>query len=209
MALTLPVGGGGGGDFKRAPPGSHIAICNLVADCGLQPGSQAFPSPKRKVYIRFEIPTERVEYEKDGKQVEGPLTIGSFYTASMNEKATLRKHLEGWRGKQFSDEEAGAFDVAAIAGKPCMLSVIESEHGGKTYSNIASIGALPKGVAPPAPENPLLVYLDGDNKTFDKLPKWLQEKVTGQLKQSKPTASESHASGGDFPDDDIPFDAGL
>jgi len=132
MALTLPVGGGGGGDFKRAPAGSHIAVCNMVVDCGLQPGSQAFPNPKRKVYVRFEIPSERIEYEKDGKTIEGPLTIGSFYTASMNEKATLRKHLEGWRGKQFSDEEAAGFDVAAIAGGPCLLSVFESEHGGKT-----------------------------------------------------------------------------
>src|SRR5690606_8381199 len=97
MALTLPVGGNGGGDFKRAPAGSHVAVCNLVADCGLQPGFEG--KPQRKIYVRFEIPSERVEYEKDGKQVEGPLTIGSFYTASMNEKATLRKHLEGWRGR--------------------------------------------------------------------------------------------------------------
>jgi hypothetical protein len=206
MALTLPVGGSGNGDFKRAPAGSHIAVCNLVADCGLQPGSQAFPSPKRKIYLRFEIPGERVEYEKDGKQVEGPLTIGSFYTASMNEKATLRKHLEGWRGKKFSDEEAAAFDVAAIAGKPCMLSVIESESGGKTYSNIAGIGALPKSVPAPAAENPLLVYLDGDSKTYEKLPKWLQEKIDSQLKPSKPGANESHT--GD-PDEDIPFDRGF
>jgi len=203
MALTLPVGGGGGGDFKRAPAGSHIAVCNMVVDCGLQPGSQAFPNPKRKVYVRFEIPSERIEYEKDGKTIEGPLTIGSFYTASMNEKATLRKHLEGWRGKQFSDEEAAAFDVAAIAGRPCMLSVIESEHGGKTYSNIASIGAIPKGVSPPAAENPPFVYLDGDRKTFDKLPKWLQEKIDNQLKPAKPTASESHAE--DFEGEAIPF----
>ena len=88
MALTFPVGGGGG-DFKRAPSGSHIAVCNMVADCGMQPGSAQFPAPKRKVYLRFEIPDERVEYEKDGRKMEGPLTIGKFYTASMNEKAAL------------------------------------------------------------------------------------------------------------------------
>lgn len=197
MALNLPVGGGGGGDFKRAPAGSHIAICNLVADCGLQPGSQAFPSPKRKLYVRFEIPSERVEYEKDGKTIEGPLTIGSFYTASMNEKATLRKHLEGWRGKAFDDASAASFDVSAIAGKACMLSVIESESGGKTYSNIASIGAIPKGIPSPAPENDVLVYVDDNPKVFNQLPKWLQEKIEGQLTPAKPQPSESHASDSD------------
>ena len=205
MALTLPVGGGGG-DFKRAPSGSHIAVCNLVADCGMQPGSQAFPAPKRKLYLRFEIPGERVEYEKDGKQVEGPLTIGSFYTASMNEKATLRKHLEGWRGKGFTDAEAGTFDVSKLLGQPCMLSVIESDSGGKTYSNIQNIGKLPKGIPAPTAENKLLYYADDAPGQFNDLPKWLQEKIEGQLKPAKPAPTESHGSNDDFAQDpDIPF----
>jgi hypothetical protein len=205
MALTLPVGGGGGGDFKRAPAGSHIAVCNLVADCGLQPGSQAFPNPKRKIYLRFEIPGERVEYEKDGKQVEGPLTIGSFYTASMNEKATLRKHLEGWRGKSFTDAEAGAFDVSKLLGQPCMLSVIESESGGKTYSNIQNIGKMPNGIPAPKAENKLLYYADDEPGQFNELPKWLQEKIEGQLKPAKPAATETHGSNDDFGGEAIPF----
>lgn len=206
MALTLPVGGSGGGDFKRAPAGSHIAVCNLVADCGLQPGSQAFPSPKRKIYIRFEIPAERIEYEKDGKQVEGPLTIGSFYTASMNEKATLRKHLEGWRGKSFTDAEAAAFDVSALLGKAAMLSVVEAEHGGKTYSNIAGIGKLPKGMEAPQAENPLLYFDEScSQQDLEALPKWLREKIEGQLRPNKPGANESHAGSDDFVDDSIPF----
>jgi hypothetical protein len=204
MALTLPVGGGGG-DFKRAPAGSHIAVCNLVADVGLQPGSQAFPSPKRKLYIRFEIPAERVEFEKDGKTIEGPLTIGSFYTASMNEKATLRKHLEGWRGKAFTDEEAGQFDISKLLGKACMLTVIESESGGKTYSNISGIGKLPKGMPEPQAENPLLYYADDDPSKFDKLPQWLREKIDAQITPAKPAPSESRGHAEEFHDDLIPF----
>jgi hypothetical protein len=202
MAMTLPVGSNGGGDFKRAPAGSHIAVCNLVADCGLQPGSAQYPSPKRKIYIRFEIPAERVEYEKDGKQVEGPLTIGSFYTASMNEKATLRKHLEGLRGKKFSDEEAGSFDVSALLGKACMLSVVESDSGGKTYSNISGIGSLPKGMGVPQAENELLYYdSDSGKAEFEALPKWLREKIEQQIRKSTPAANESHAGDGfDGPD---------
>lgn len=201
MAMTLPVSGNGNGEYKRAPAGSHIAVCNIVADCGLQPGSQSFPAPKRKIYIRFEIPAERVEYEKDGKTIEGPLTIGSFYTASMNEKSTLRKHLEGWRGRKFTDEEAGQFDVAAILGKACMLSVVESEAGGKMYSNISGIGSLPKGLGTPHAENELLYFdNDSDRAAFEKLPKWLKEKIESQIVQNRPAANESHAGG--FGDDD-------
>lgn len=204
MALNLPVGNGGSGDFKRAPAGSHIAVCNLVADCGLQPGSRAFPNPKRKIYIRFEIPAERVKYEKDGQQCEGPLTIGSFYTASMNEKATLRKHLEGWRGRAFSDEEAAQFDVSTILGKACMLSVVENSQDGKTYANIASIGAMPKGVPTPKAENDLLYFDSEQDAQYEQLPQWLREKIDSQITPSMPNASESHA-GSDLDSDPIPF----
>lgn len=207
MTMTFPTGGTST-EFKRVPAGSHIAVCNLIADCGMQPGSALYPNPKRKLYVRFEIPTERVEYEKDGQTVEGPMTLGSFYTASMNEKATLRKHLESWRGRSFTDEEAAQFDVSAILGKACMLSVVHSESGGKTYANIASIGAVPKGVPIPKSENPLLYYdKHSPAGDLDKLPKWLQDKINGQIagvvttQEPEPMPKDAGA----FEDDDIPF----
>lgn len=205
MTMTFPTGGTTS-DFKRVPAGSHIAVCNLIADCGMQPGSQLYPNPKHKLYVRFEIPAERVEYEKDGQTIEGPMTIGSFYTASMNEKATLRKHLESWRGRSFTDEEAAQFDVSAILGKACMLSVVHSEAGGKTYANIASIGAMPKGVPIPKAENPLLYYDDSSPAVdLDKLPKWLQDKINGQLTGEAPPTTPPQPDQGGFTDDDIPF----
>ena len=202
---------GGGEDFKRCPAGSHLAVCNMVADVGLQPGSRMYPNPKHKIYVRFEVPSERVEYEKDGKKVEGPITIGTYYTASMSEKATLRKHLEGWRSKKFTDAEAEDFDVSAILGKACMLSVVETESDGKTYSNIANIGAVPKGLPPMQAENPLLYYAADDEKQFDKLPEWLQKKIGEQLKATTKegaddAAAKQYASQHDsFDDQDIPF----
>ena len=202
---------GGGEDFKRCPAGSHLAVCNMVADVGLQPGSRMYPNPKHKIYVRFEVPSERVEYEKDGKKIEGPITIGTYYTASMSEKATLRKHLEGWRSRKFSDAEAEDFDVSAILGKACMLSVVETESDGKTYSNIANIGAVPKGLPPMQAENPLLYYAADDEKQFDKLPEWLQKKIGEQLKATTKegaddAAAKQYASQHDsFDDQGIPF----
>ena len=202
---------GGGEDFKRCPAGSHLAVCNMVADVGLQPGSRMYPNPKHKIYVRFEVPSERVEYEKDGKKIEGPITIGTYYTASMSEKATLRKHLEGWRSRKFTDTEAEDFDVSAILGKACMLSVVETESDGKTYSNIANIGAVPKGLPPMQAENPLLYYAADDEKQFDKLPEWLQKKIGEQLKATTKegaddAAAKQYASQHDsFDDQDIPF----
>ena len=122
----------------------------------------------------------------------------------MNEKAVLRKHLEGWRGKSFTDADAEQFDIAKILGKACMLSVIENEKGGKTYSNIAGIGKVPKGIPEPVAENPLLYFAPDDESQFDQLPKWLQEKIEAAIVPAKPNASESHGSS-DFHDVDVNF----
>lgn len=200
MPMKFPAKGGDG-DFKRAPAGSHLAVCNMVADVGLQPGSRMYPSPKHKIYVRFEIPAERVEYEKDGKKMEGPITIGTYYTASMSEKATLRKHLEGWRSRKFTDQEAEDFDVSAILGKACMLNVVENDQDGKTYSNIASIVAIPKGIPAPQAENPLLYYAPDDEAKFDRLPEWLQKKIAEQL---EPKEASKAPPAEEF-SDDIPF----
>lgn len=185
MAMTFPVGGGGGGDFKRVPSGSHLGVCNMVVDIGLQPGSTLHPEPKRQVVIRWEIPGERVEYEKDGQKIEGPLTISRTVTASMNEKATLRQILENWRGRKFTNDEAAKFDVSSILGKPCLLSISETTKGDKTYSNVASVSPLIKGMTAPQAENPLLYYADDNRRAFDALPKWVKEKIGGQIHPEK------------------------
>jgi hypothetical protein len=201
MGLSFKTSGGGGG-FKGVPAGSHIAVCDIVADLGIQPGSKIYPDPKHQVYIRFEIPAERVEFEKDGKKVEGPAVIGNAYTASMNEKATLRKSLESWRGKRFTDEEAESFDVSSVLGKACMLTVIEKQVGDKIYSNIASIGPLPKGMQAPGSELPLIFYAPGEEEQFSSLPNWIQEKIKNQIVKEpvyEPVA-DFHAD-----DSDVPF----
>ncbi len=200
----------GGQDFEPIPSGSHIAVCDIVADIGLQPGSALYPKPKQQVYIRFELPNERVPLQ-DGKT--GPAVIGNFYTASMNEKANLRHHLESWRGKQFTDEEAEDFDIAAILGKPCMITVMHVKKGDKTYANIAGIGGLPKGISPNTikPELPTLYYAPDNLGTYGQLPEWLRTKIDAQILPDPPATKEempdypSHEDSMAITDDDIPF----
>lgn len=176
MPLKYPAKGGK--EFEKVPAGLHVAVCYLVADVGLQPGSAAFPDPKRKVRLQFEIPGETVTYEKDGKEVVGPMTIGAFFTASMNAKAILRKSLESWRGKKFSDAEAEQFDIARILGKPCQIQVMHTDDG--QYANIANVLPPPKSCKEKA-TNKLVFYSTEEDAQFADLPKWLQEKVENQL----------------------------
>jgi hypothetical protein len=217
MALNFPVKGGGG-DFKSLASGSYIALCDMVVFLGLQPGSGLYPDPKYQVYIRFQVPSERIEFERDGKKINGPAVIGQAFTASMHKKARVRLMLEQWRGKTFTDEEAAAFDVSSILGKPCMLGVTEKESGGKIYSNITSVGLPPRGVPVPAHEGNLIYYADDNKGTYSSLPNWLKEKIGKQLgavhsdasgdqdvwEQLPPVEAYANVHGVDIDDNDLP-----
>ena len=194
----------GGGDFKKVPQGTHLAVCNLVADMGLQESSyKGERKVQPKTYIRFETPNERVEYERDGKKHEGPMQIGATYTSSLGEKANLRHILESWRGRAFTQEELARFDIFAILGKPCLITVTHKESGGKVYANITAVTALPKGTATPTAENAPLKFSESEPADFDKLPEWLQKKIQAQLRPA--ISGEAPRASTDDINDDIPF----
>lgn len=202
-------------DFEIVPAGNHVGICNALIDLGIQPGSGQYPAPKHQVYIRFELPTERVKYTKDGKEIEGPMSIGRAFTASMSEKANLRKFLESWFGKKFPNDEAAAdFDVQQILGRKCLLNVTHTEKGGKTYANIANATPIPKGMSADYKQHNQSLYFSlntPDQVVYQSLPQWIQKKIDSRITEDSMAAS--YASGKvdernppphDF-DEEIPF----
>jgi len=209
MPLKYPAKSAAG-DFTPVPAGTHIAICDIVADIGVQPGSGMYLKPKRQVFIRFEFPNERIDYEKDGKKLNGPAVLGKTYTASMNEKANLRHDLGSWRGMAFTDEEAEQFDVSAILGKACMVSITHTQKGEKTYANITSLGKLMKGINANTliPEIAAIYYGPDNESSYKLLPEWLQKKIDGQIIEETAQAQTTTAPSPDdfqITDDDIPF----
>lgn len=208
MSMSYSTGGGSG-DFKNVPAGTYVAVCNLLADLGLQPGSELYPKPKCKVAIRFEVPDERIDYEVDGQKREGPMTLTKTFTASMNAKSSLRRFLEAWRGCAFTDAEAEAFDIHTLLGVPAMLTVVEYRNKkGEMRTAIGGASRLMKGMRAPKAENPLLYYMPGDDVSqLTKLPKWIQDAIANQVKPEPPETDTSPAPQPEVPfvDDDIPF----
>lgn len=205
--MSLSVSDKGGKDFKPVPAGTHRAICTLIADMGIQDGGRF--TPRQKVYIRFEIPDERAEWtDKDGHKHEGPMVIGKKYTASLSEKANLRRDLEAWRGRFFTVEELKKFDLPNILGAPALIGVAhETGKDGKVYANLVSIMGLPKGMEKPKPSGELIAYdIDNhDEAIFQKLPGWLQEQIGSRVaNDSAPTVQQNGSATPEF-DDDIPF----
>ena len=128
-------------NFEKAPAGSHVAVCCRVIDLGTQ--AQTFEGRDKKVKKLL------LGWELQGPAMESGdrFVIHENYTASLAKKANLRKVLESWRGKPFTDEdfENGGFDVSKLLGVPCLLTVIHNESGGKTYANVQSVAKLMKG----------------------------------------------------------------
>lgn len=210
MAI-MATDSGGGGDFSPVPAGTHFAICDQVIDLGKQRSEyQGEVKIQHKVYIRWQIPAERVEWEHDGKKHEGPAVIGKTYTLSLSDKANLRKDLQAWRSKPFTPDERRGFDISKLLGAAATITITHTEKDGKTYANVASLGSLPKGMPKPVAEGELLIY-DSDNLgTFEKLSKRMQERIkaqvieTGKTDPGDPDAWRATPNADDL-DDDIPF----
>jgi hypothetical protein len=201
----------GGGDFEVAPAGNHLAICNAVVDLGLQPGSRMYPEPKHQVYLRFELPQERVKYSKDGVEVDGPMSIGRTFTASMSGKANLRKFVESWRGAQFTDAQAADFDFKKLLGQKCLLNITHTERDGKTYANVTAATPVPKGMQAAFQQANASLFYDltaPDAAAFDALPGWLKEKIEKRIQHDPglaPGDSKEPVNAGEPFNDDIPW----
>lgn len=143
MAMPLPKPTEA--QFENPPAGTFMAICYRVIDLGTQDTTyQGQPKKQHKILVSWELPDEKM---KDGR----PFTISSRYTWSMSEKAALRKDLEAWRGAPFGEKDfgEGGFDIQKIIGKPCLLTIVHTIKGEKTYANIKGIAGLMKGMVPP------------------------------------------------------------
>lgn len=200
---TYASDNGGGKDFDPVPEGSHIAVCDMFVDLGLQ--DSRFGA-KHKIYLRWQIPNLRVEYEKDGQKIEVPMSIGGTYTLSLSEKSNLRPMLQSWRGRAFTPEELKKFDVTSVVGAPCMITVTHEPKEGGVYANVGTVAKLPSVVAPPVLEGETIIY-DADNvDTWDKLRPWMQEKIKGQVQpQNQQIAEERAPAYADDLNDDVPF----
>ena len=125
-----------GGKYTPAPEGLHPAVCVDVADLGMQ---QTQWGLKHKVDVYWEI--EEIK-PKDGS----PFVVRNRFTASLNEKATLRKLLEVWRGRKFTAQELRGFDLENLIGANCQVNVTHRTlDDGKTYANVTAVVPAARG----------------------------------------------------------------
>lgn len=201
--MPLNIRSPGAGEFKRVPQGIHLAVCDMVVDCGIQPAGNL--RPRHQVYIRWEIPSQRIAWtDRSGAAREGPMSIGKLYTASLAEKAALRRDLENWRGRPFTREELRGFDLFRVLGTACQLLITHASQGEETYANVSGVMGFPRDAAKPQPERRLIKYSPREPDQFDELPQWLRKKVASALTAPAGDAPGALAADRDA-QEDLPF----
>ena len=171
---------GGGNNIEPIPTGNYPARCYSMIHIGtVEENILGTIKIINKVRITWELPTElKVFKEENGEQ---PIVISKEFTLSMHEKSTLRNYLKNWRGKDFTEEEANAFDITKLIGVPCMLNIThkKSKDGQRTYAEIGSISTMPKGFEcpPQINESFIFTYENFNENNFNKLPEFIRLKM--------------------------------
>ena len=209
----------GGAQMDPIAPGVYAAVCYGVVDLGTQFNAK-FNKEERKVLVQWELPDCRAEFQRDGQMVNLPRATSRRYTLSLSVKAALRRDLESWRGRKFTEKELEGFDLKAILGAACQIQMVqETGKDGRVFSGIAAIMALPKGAPRRKPENPLMFFTfdeAGPNPVLPaEMPDWIRKIVCesrewrniGAAPQpaSTPAAAAARPAAPAETSDDLPF----
>lgn len=195
---------------ELTPAGNFIARCYQMIHIGTI--EDTFKGEKKifnKVRIGWELPTETKVF--NAEKGEEPFVISKEFSLSMNEKANLRKMLESWRGKGFSEEEAKAFDITKLIGAACMINIIhkpKASDPNTLYAEIATVSPMPKGFPCPPQINDTIIwaYDTPDMNVFEKLPDFLKEKIKTSAEWEKLGGKPTQAPEPITADaDDLPF----
>src|SRR5262245_18656332 len=100
-------------EYKAAPAGLHAAVWADLIDHGdvLTPFR---PKPIRQISLRWQL--DKVDPETGRR-----FMISRRYTLSLNERSTLSKDIENWRGMAFTPAERKAgFVLESLLGENCL-----------------------------------------------------------------------------------------
>ena len=173
----------------KVPPveaGVYMAVCVGFVDLGEQ-YSEKFKNYSYKGMYIWELPGETIEI--DGEQK--PRQLSKEFVISASNKSNLRKFIESWNSKSYSDEEFMEFDIFEQIGKPCQLNVVLNET--KEYANVDNIMQIPKGFPAPTTSTEFIRWdMDAwDDTVFEKIPEWIQEKIKKSSQYQKEHAPET------------------
>lgn len=124
--------------WPLCPEGPQQVVCVDIVDLGILPTDYG---DKPKVRLVFQ---SAALDDSSG----APFQVSQQLTASLHEKATLSKVIEGWLGRKLTaeDREVGIAEEALIGANGFGNIVHNEGNNGRTYANLGSLMPLPRGI---------------------------------------------------------------
>jgi len=90
----------------------------------------------------FRLVFETTQLRADGSPF---LVWSSGFTPSLHEKASFRKFIKGWLGRDLTAAELEEFDTETLVGRTAQLVITHSEQNGTVFANIVACTPLRNG----------------------------------------------------------------
>ncbi len=213
--MSLVVENSGGGNFKPVSAGVHLARLYRIIDLGTQKSEfEGKTNFLHKVKFVWEVHSEDDEGAPLVTDKGEPMIITKDYTLSWGEKANLRKDLESWRGRPFTDEEQRRFDLKNVLDQWCMINVQHKpRQKGGVFANIVGVSPVPKLVKQnglPKGHNRCEIFLvsNPDMEMFETFSDYLKQTIQASPEWRAPVAQKASnkPTGSGFDDfEDAPF----
>lgn len=202
--------------FKPVPAGMHLARLYRIIDLGTQKSEfEGNINFLHKIKFVWEVHGEDEEGAPLVTDKGEPMIITKDYTLSWGEKANLRKDLEAWRGKPFTDEERRRFDLKTVLDKWCMINVQHKpRQKGGVYANVVGVTPVPgaiRSMGLPQGHNKCEIFTisEPDMKMFETFGEYLKKTIEAspewQARKPKSYGPADNGSGFDDMDSDVPF----
>jgi hypothetical protein len=203
MSDTL-VAKGTKSTFTPHPEGQFLAQCVDTIDMGEKVEQYQGQPPKivHKCVLMFRTGEQNAE----GNFID----IGKEFTVSMGDKANLRKALEQWRGKKYTEKDiTEGVPLHKLTGQWALITI---EHklsaGGNTYGVINAMVGVPRQM-----KDNLPTFAKYERPSYYAERKAEYTAEVAKLRPSRPAGGDfnPNADFEDFPgalndeDDDLPF----
>ena len=165
-------------------PATYPARIVRILDYGLQP--QSFngeqKAPAQVISITYEL-LDVFMVDEQGRELEDkPRWISEEFPLHPMSSDRARSTQ---RYSALDPENKFEGDWTRLITFPCMVTVAVNKKGDKTYENVSNVSTMRARDVDKAAElkNPSSVFLldDPDMELFNKLPKWIQEKIQSNL----------------------------
>ena len=136
MSFKLTKSAGSG--YEPVTPGYHDSVLCEIVDLGIQDTKYG---PRHQAFLVFQVAELASEGERAGHRKEIRVYF-SVTTGTESKPSKIRKMLQQWRGKAWSDaeiDEAG-LDIDPFLSKPAMLFVVaKKKPNGEETSGVDAI----------------------------------------------------------------------